>query len=278
MEDDKRKGKPDPQENAGDAAEKFLKAVDECGCLLIGIGTEWETAEKGSGSGAPGGRKPKGLAGQTENGRKETENPEKNPEGPGNPENRTDRDAREARLKEAYDTLRALTAGKDYFIVTTATDGRLWESGIDRERMAAPCGNEKWRQCSRACTKDIWEPGEVPSGLCPHCGAPLVGNTVRAEQYIEEGYLPRWKAYQEWLGRTLNRGLLAVELGEGFQRPQMIRWPFEKTVFFNRKSHLYRINGTFAQVSEDIAGRADSVQENSVDFILRAGRIRRRDK
>lgn len=50
-------------------------------------------------------------------------------------------------------------------------------------------------QCSAGCTKDIWEPDEIPSGICPHCGAPLTGNTIEAHPYIEEGYLPQWNHY-----------------------------------------------------------------------------------
>ena len=173
-------------------------------------------------------------------------------------------------LEEAYQALFALTEGKDYFIITTVTDGLIRKTALDQERITAPCGNERWKQCSKACTKDIWEPGEIPDGICPHCGEPLTGNTIFAENYIEEGYLPQWKAYQEWLGRTLNRELLAVELGEGFLLPKLIRWPFEKTVFFNKKAHMYRVNETFAQVSEDIGDRAVSVRENSVDFVKRA--------
>ena len=41
------------------------------------------------------------------------------------------------------------------------------------QRIVAPCGNETWKQCSAGCTKDIWEPDEIPSGICPHCGAPV---------------------------------------------------------------------------------------------------------
>ena len=174
--------------------------------------------------------------------------------------------------KEAYQALCSLTEGKDYFIITTVTDGLIRENAPDQSRITAPCGNEQWKQCSKACTKDIWEPGEILDGICPHCGAPLTGNTIFADTYIEEGYLPQWKAYQEWLGRTLNRELLAVELGEGFQLPKLIRWPFEKTVFFNKKAHMYRVNETFAQISEDIGEKAVSVQVNSVDFIRMAAK------
>ena len=90
----------------------------------------------------------------------------------------------------------------------------------------APCGNDSWQQCRDACTKDIWEPGEVPDGVCPHCGAPLIPNTVAAEHYIEEGYLPQWQAYTRWLAGTLNKELLILELGVGFGTPTVIRWPF----------------------------------------------------
>ena len=101
----------------------------------------------------------------------------------------------EAEVIPAYDSLYRLTEGKDFFIVTTVTDGRIFKSGIDPARIVAPCGNDSWQQCRDACTKDIWEPGEVPDGVCPHCGAPLIPNTVAAEHYIEEGYLISWREY-----------------------------------------------------------------------------------
>ena len=122
-------------------------------------------------------------------------------------------EAQEARLREAYANLYELVKDKDYFIITMATDALIFETELgsqtetavtDRlfpvqekpkdkriQRIVAPCGNETWKQCSAGCTKDIWEPDEVPSGICPHCGAPLTGNTIEAHPYIEEGYLPQ---------------------------------------------------------------------------------------
>lgn len=136
------------------------------------------------------------------------------------------------------------------------------------QRIVAPCGNETWRQCSVPCTKDIWEPGEVPDDICPHCGAALTGNTMEAASYIEEGYLPQWGRYTQWLAGTLNRELVILELGVGFENPGVIRFPFEKTAFFNRRSRMYRVNETFPQITEELSGRAEGIGENSVGWIL----------
>lgn len=167
-----------------------------------------------------------------------------------------------------YSQLAECLKDRDYFIVTTNTDAEIFRSALDGSRITAPCGNETWRQCSKSCTKDIWEPGEIPDDICPHCGAPLCGNTIDADQYIEEGYLPQWRAYTAWLATTVNRPLLVLELGEGFQTPTVIRWPFEKTVRFNQKSCFYRVNETFAQLAQGADKRSVSVSENSVDWFL----------
>ena len=101
-----------------------------------------------------------------------------------------------AEVQEAYRALASMTEGKDYFIVTTAKDARIFESSLDEAKITAPCGNVNWLQCSKGCTKDIWERGEVADGICPHCGAPLTENTVLANPYIEEGYLKSWNLYR----------------------------------------------------------------------------------
>ena len=151
--------------------------------------------------------------------------------------------------------------------MTTAKDAAIFNSTLDTRRITAPCGNLTWVQCPEACTKDIWEAGEVSDGICPHCGRELVPNTIACAHYIEEGYLPQWKAYQKWLSGTLNKKLLILELGVGFQTPTVIRWPFEKTVFFNRKAHMYRINEKFYQIAEELKERVVPVAADSMEFV-----------
>ena len=136
------------------------------------------------------------------------------------------------------------------------------------QRITAPCGNETWRQCSVGCTKDIWEPGEIPDDICPHCGMPLTGNTIEAHPYIEEGYLPQWSHYNQWLAKTLNQDLLILELGVGFAHPGVIRFPFEKTTLFNQKALLCRVHARFPQTAKELQERAVGIQKASVAWIL----------
>lgn len=75
-----------------------------------------------------------------------------------------------------------------------------------------------------------------------------------------------WNRYTEWLSRTLNRKLMILELGEGFQHPSVIRWPFEKTAMINQKAYLYRIHKTLYQITDEICEKATAVKADSAVF------------
>lgn len=83
-----------------------------------------------------------------------------------------------------------------------------------------------------------------------HVAAPFV--------YPEEE--ENWNDYMKWLSFTLNRHLLVVELGVGFENPMVIRFPFEKTVFLNQKSKMYRVHPVLPQVTAEIAERGTAIQ------------------
>ncbi len=75
-----------------------------------------------------------------------------------------------------------------------------------------------------------------------------------------------WEAYLKWLSFTLNRETILLELGEGFLNPAVIRWPFEKTAALNQKAFLFRIHSRFAQIPDELKGKAVSVSCNSLEF------------
>ena len=75
-----------------------------------------------------------------------------------------------------------------------------------------------------------------------------------------------WKDYMKWLGFTLNRHLLVLELGAGFANPMLIRFPFEKTVFLNQKSKMYRVHPLLPQVTAEIGERGTAVQADPLEL------------
>ena len=78
-----------------------------------------------------------------------------------------------------------------------------------------------------------------------------------------------WDKYLHWLSFTLNQKLCVLELGVGFAHPQLIRFPFEKTVYFNQKARYIRVSEKFPQLSAEIADRGTAVKENPVTLFAK---------
>lgn len=76
-----------------------------------------------------------------------------------------------------------------------------------------------------------------------------------------------WNDYLLWLSCTLNRQLLVLELGVLLSSPQVIRWPFEKTTMLNNKAYMMRINETLPNITPDIAGKAESIEMNALNYM-----------
>ena len=122
-----------------------------------------------------------------------------------------------AEVQEAYRALASMTEGKDYFIVTTAKDARIFESPLDEAKITAPCGNVNWLQCSKGCTKDIWERGEVADGICPHCGAPLTEKHSSGESVYRGRLFEKLESLPGMAGWNLKPCASDSRAGSGFQ-------------------------------------------------------------
>lgn len=194
---------------------------------------------------------------------------------------------RSANIMEAYHTLYELVKDRSYFVVTMNTDDLIYESGFAREQIVAPCGSVHMLQCRQHIlepfeTEPVYEQLRIhlKSGgtaedeegrrilSCPVCGGLLRPNTAETDGYLEDAYLPQWKVYTNWLGRTLNRKLCVLELGVSFAHPSVIRFPFEKTVFYNKKAMLVRVNERFCQIPEEIKEKGIAVQADAAEFVL----------
>lgn len=189
------------------------------------------------------------------------------------------------RVVSALEGLHRLVDGKNYFIVSVCMNGFLQKAGFKKDRMVEPCGGYGRLQCSEGCEGSVtetekslagqieaccrgemkWRDLEMP--VCDFCGARKVLHNLYAERYLEEGYLHEWAIYMKWLQGTLNRKLCALELGVGLTYPSVIRWPFEKTVYFNKKAVLIRIHEHLYQLTEELKDRGYYMRGNAVEFL-----------
>ena len=184
----------------------------------------------------------------------------------------------------AYGNLREMLEGKDYFIVSLCMDDYIYATGFDESRIVTPCGGFRRMQCDQNCRRVLSDiPGEsyaavmkyyrkelpiqaLQEPVCRYCGSKLRYNQLGVTKYAEEGYLESWGEYTRWLQGTVNRNLCVLELGVGMEYPMVVRFPFEKTCYFNQKSKYIRIHENFPQLSKEIAARGISVQEDPVTF------------
>lgn len=186
--------------------------------------------------------------------------------------------------QKVYEKLSQLLQDKNYFVITTNTDGIIFQSDLEKDRIVAPCGDIHRLQCKKGCsdellnTKEVYEniinqykeKGTVSKFNCSHCGQELmfnVRNNETIQTYREEGYLKQWEVYTKWLSKTLNQKLLILEIGENIEQPNLIRWPFEKVAFLNLKSYFVRVNQSLYQIEKEIAGRGEGIKCNGVHFL-----------
>ncbi len=184
---------------------------------------------------------------------------------------------------------------KNYFVVTTCKDDIIYDSTFDKDRIVAPLGTMNLMKCDKGCFKTVYPTDEVyeyiykiilkykdepdKTGMyselkdampqCPMCKQVMSANIYKTNNYSAEGYREAWDSYTAWLQKTLNRKLVMLELGEGFDTPTVIRWPFEKVAAVNNKSTLIRVNKNFWQISEDIEGKALPVKMSGKEFVRR---------
>lgn len=149
----------------------------------------------------------------------------------------TEKKAAKEEILTAYQKLMALVQGKPWFLVTVNTDDLVYEAGVNKFFVVAPCGSEK------------------------------EGNVVTNEDYDESGYLPQWEFYMNWLVSTMGKKLCILELGVGMVYPSVIRMPFERTTMYNQKSTLVRIHSKLAQVPDEIQDRSICYDENPVELL-----------
>lgn len=189
-------------------------------------------------------------------------------------------------LFEAYRNLKKILENKNYFMISTMMNETVYECAcFEKDKIVTPCGGFRKLQCKAGCKASLselseeqksmlirccegeknWE--EFSLGTCEQCGEELCFNNIYSEHYLEETYLPQWERYMKWTQGTLNKKVMILELGVGLTYPGMIRWPFEKIAFFNKKASFYRIHASLYQMTEELQDKGISIHKNAVEFL-----------
>ena len=142
-------------------------------------------------------------------------------------------------VRQAYEALAALLKGKDYFVITLSEDDGILEAGLAQERIVRPLAAEEAEDNAAE-----GKTGQRPS---------------------------MWPAYMDWLQGTLHRKLLVLELGVCLTHPNLIRFPFEKAVFYNQKAELIRVHAALSQLPAELNGRGISIAMDAAALLAGGG-------
>lgn len=190
----------------------------------------------------------------------------------------------DGRAVNALRRLHQTIADKNYFVVSTCQTDILECAGFPGERVVTPCGTLKKKQCVCGCDRSLAEVSaserialcrEIAAesgtlealGSCPQCHGRMVLNNIYVEQYMESGYLGDWSRYTKWLQGTLNRELCILELGVNLDYPSVIRFPFEKVGYYNRRASFIRVNERLYQLTSELHEKGTSIAKNSIDWL-----------
>ncbi len=160
--------------------------------------------------------------------------------------------------KPLYKRLLELVKDKDYFMITTNVDGQFQQAGFDEERIFATQGdyglfqpangypqetydNREWVMKALPAIKDC----RIPTALIPTTpdGQPVAMNLRCDDTFVEDANWHRQAShYTEFVRRAVDKRLLLLEFGVGFNTPVIIRFPFERMTAQFPQTALVRFN------------------------------------
>ena len=181
--------------------------------------------------------------------------------------------------KPVYNELYELVKDKNYFVITTNVDHCFQKAGFDKQRLFYTQGDYGLFQCSVPCHNKTYDNEEIvrkmvknqrdmkiPSELvpkCPVCGKPMTMNLRSDDKFVEDdGWRAACKRYEDFIRKNKNKRILFLELGVGFNTPAIIKFPFMRMTYMNRKAVYACVNYGDAFSPEEIKDRSVIINED----------------
>lgn len=183
-----------------------------------------------------------------------------------------------------YADLLKLVKDKDYFVLTTNVDHQFQRAGFDKRRLFYTQGDYGLWQCSGACHNKTYDNEEVvrrmvaeqdnmkiPSELipkCPVCGAPMTMNLRCDDSFVQdEGWYSAAERYEDFIRRHMDKHVLFLELGVGFNTPAIIKYPFWRMTLGNANAVYACINSGEMLCPSEIENRSICLDRNIADIL-----------
>lgn len=190
----------------------------------------------------------------------------------------------DAPVGKPYADLLKLVKDKDYFVLTTNVDHQLQRAGFDKKRLFYTQGDYGLWQCSKACHNKTYDNEEavrrmvaeqdnmkIPSKLipeCPVCGAPMTMNLRCDDSFVQdEGWYSAAERYEDFMRRHMEKHVLFLELGVGFNTPAIIKYPFWRMTAGNANAVYTCINSGEMLCPKEIENRSICLDRNIADIL-----------
>lgn len=189
-------------------------------------------------------------------------------------------------VTQLYLDLFKLIKNKDYFVITTNVERQFLKARFESNRVFAVQGDYGLLQCAIGCHSKLY-PNEnlitemlkrtidfkIPSELvpcCPVCGGKMDVNLRKDNNFVEN---ENWNAsainYKQFIKKATTGKTVLIELGVGFNTPEIIRYPFEAMTFHFSEFTLIRMNSFHPHGLEENIGKTIPFVED-INFITNA--------
>lgn len=196
--------------------------------------------------------------------------------------------------KPVYESLLKFVEGKEYFVITTNVDHCFQKAGFKKDRLFYTQGDYGLWQCSEPCHKStyenkdivfqmmeaqgfLWDPKEgffLPEGVtpkmripkdlipyCPICHKPMSMNLRADHTFVEDdGWHRAADRYQEFLRQHKKEKILFLEVGVGYNTPNIIKYNFWNMVYKWNKAVYACVNLDKGDVPREIKEKSICIQ------------------
>lgn len=173
---------------------------------------------------------------------------------------------------------------KKLFVLSTNADAQFVKAGLPDEKIFCTQGDYFHIQCGKGCHDKTYDAVElfcqmdqartdckIPSSMvpkCPVCGGPMDMNLRKDNFFVQDvAWYEAEERFSNYLSEAINKKLVLLELGVGFNTPTIIRFPFEKLVREHDNISLIRLNLDQAVVPESFGERAVGINADMAESI-----------